>query len=749
MSDVRYVRCSSCQSIIRSDASHCSFCGFEVPRYHEYEEHDGLINESSARTLGNRISSIQNVRSSQTSQPTSSQHTPMSEPTDNGGVPEYIDASLTNEAPEHLPHPIQCFLDCYQRILMYQLDYLVEQRGFSPLIKHCGGQVWFRYLDVIRIERRFAVEDVVEFYRQRKSSAHEVLSRADMAFEAQHIEQQVADTYKKRMASRKERQKAQREGMMINDAVNRGEMMDLPTGYRVAHLDVEKELVSMNITSGGVVSDDMSIQQLLIKKSSDIMLDIATGKVQVPKADNALSYMQLLYRSYLIIDEGDYENNFMWSSLPTPADTILFCYLACLKAREPIMLNEIRRWAQEGSFPYRNVCGRLMKDSAWRKLAANTLYFRPSIVFHNMHRPFVTQYSYIKMFRDATIPSPKVLWKKLAYMYESGLSISIPRVHCESYIHRMCTECLYLSNSDPLKADIVRYTSNLIKLYHNIGVEEGPNMRSATMDFWFSKEERSEQTGKLRQIPPEIQISAYMIIALKLRFGLCENEALTDKVWTLMVLGIIMRSNEKHEELLGPLMEKFQLLPNPSLFQNRSLTTFDLLDIMSLGTFNKYMKGEDNHLQSNYQAPHNVASTMVDYITSIKDLISKDGPSRKNPYSLLIEKIKNDPEFTELRSESKSDEKLLHYYSQRYIRYDALNKRKKLDEFALSEIPHRQNTNQDQFHIQYSFLAETMMAFHEFEPSDLHLLTIKLEELLFIAAGIGHEYNNKTNKVDC
>ncbi len=829
--EVRYMQCSSCQSIVRTDHSHCSFCGFELPVFHEYEEQDGFVSENVSRTLGNRISSIQNVRATQSSQVSEMMealsggelgHISSSVHQHNGGhtvggggggtdfVPQYVDVSLTDKAPEKLPHPIQCFLSCYQRILMHQLSDLIEKRGFSPNIKHTGGQVWFRFLDSIRLHRRFAVEDIVDFYTKRKTLAHQLLTQANMMFETHHIEQEVAKRYKERVNVRKskaqqkeEKVEAAKKVAMKNKTINMNSAyndtdsdddddygsnefggasrfrLELPAQHRVPQLDVEKELMTLNVTQGAKLNEEETMQKLYEKKKNETLTEIGMGRTEVPRSDASPSYMQLIYRSYLVIDENDYENNFTWSQLPTPSDTLLFCYLACLKAREPIMLNDLRRWALEGSFPYRNVCATLAQNDAnWRKLADNTLYFKQNITYHHMHRPFVTQYSYVKSFRDDFIGSPHVLWMKLHHMYYSGLDIYIPPVHCETYVHRLCHDCLLLSEDDPLRADVVRYTTNLIKLYHNTicghdnddhdddgdGEEGEENMnghckptRSATMNFWFSEEERSESRGKLRRVPPEIQISAYLIIAMKLRFGMCENEAVTDKIWTLMVLNMILRSNERHESLLGPLIEKYQLSLIPSVFQHRFISADNLMDILSLGTFDKFVKREDTVLGSNYQTPHNIAATMVDYLTNMKDAVHKDGPAHSNPYTLLIERIRDDPDFNHIREVSNrdSDDKLIHYYSKRYIKYDAarvtdvVNKRMKLDKFALSEVPHRANTDQDQYHIQYSFLVEALMAHHEFKEHDLHLLVTKLEKFLFVAAGIGHEYNQPTNKVNC
>jgi hypothetical protein len=78
-------------------------------------------------------------------------------------------------------------------------------------------------------------------------------------------------------------------------------------------------------------------------------------------------------------DGSNHETEYVWSHMPEPWQTLVFIYLACIKLREPMMLSELKRMAENGKLPYRNVCTHLFTtDRTFHALSYHSTFFRLS-----------------------------------------------------------------------------------------------------------------------------------------------------------------------------------------------------------------------------------------------------------------------------------------------------------------------------------------------------------------------------------
>jgi hypothetical protein len=58
---------------------------------------------------------------------------------------------LNEERMQAFLHPVMCFIEIYQRILMHQVDHLIKVHKLSPLLRKYTGQIWLRYLQQLRM----------------------------------------------------------------------------------------------------------------------------------------------------------------------------------------------------------------------------------------------------------------------------------------------------------------------------------------------------------------------------------------------------------------------------------------------------------------------------------------------------------------------------------------------------------------------------------------------------------------------
>jgi hypothetical protein len=564
------------------------------------------------------------------------------------------------------PHSIKCFLACYQDVLKYQLSYLVKEKKCSPMIMKYAGDVWFKYLSLIHIKRIIDKDIAIESVKKVRMEATERIAKAIEQFRQSVI-----------------------------TGVPPSQQTDLTNVQH--HLDIERELIALN--SIEPTSDEMIDQVLNSKPSSDILTE---------------SYSMLRQHSNISVDDTDFESYYSWTMVPTPSDTLLFCYLACARAREPILLSDLRRWANDGTFPYRYVLAELAKNPKWKEQADNTLHFRQFYDRNDMHWHHFNHYNYFRMFTEG-IPPSRALWKKLMMMKRNGLDVVIPSVHCESVTQSLCDKYLLLKASDPLRLDLVNYTCNLIALVNNI--QQSSAKAAATINFWISSENK---TPVMRQNAPEIYIAAYLIVALKLRFGLSENESMTDPAWFELVQTMLLSWNEKYFNLMDRILEKYQV--NLS-YDHGTVTPKEYLNILSAGSFENYINTEKSTpdvyayaSSKRVMLPTVLEDTVADELLERKE--SQENIEERNSFTELADEYRNREQ--ELSEESKSDmimKLVTEYYSKRYVKY-------------------LREETEEPFHIQFAFILESLSTYLQVSPDHLFSIVRLVEYRLFDLAHI-------------
>ncbi|KAF7723578.1 Pol I core factor CF [Apophysomyces ossiformis] len=98
--------------------------------------------------------------------------------------------------------------------------------------------------------------------------------------------------------------------------------------------------------------------------------------------------------------------------------TIVFCYLACLWLRWPVMLNDIRRWCVTGQLPYARILKSLPKEFMQRidMSTGETIYQIPPV---------------LKIFRAT---------EKYKYMFEACCNVTFPESNTPFLIYRCCKQ---------------------------------------------------------------------------------------------------------------------------------------------------------------------------------------------------------------------------------------------------------------------------------------------------------------------
>ncbi|KAL0481557.1 RNA polymerase I-specific transcription initiation factor RRN7 [Acrasis kona] len=148
------VRCSYCQQVSRvdSDNASCNNCG-EVLKtgniYCEDDDNDGAIRMQYNKIKGGQ-SSLQSIE-----KPSYLNNNTLSFVEENETREGYIN-QLLDEKLKKLCHPVLCFLELYQRILMYQTDYLITNYKFPSKMREHISQTWLAYIQTLNIKKQIS-----------------------------------------------------------------------------------------------------------------------------------------------------------------------------------------------------------------------------------------------------------------------------------------------------------------------------------------------------------------------------------------------------------------------------------------------------------------------------------------------------------------------------------------------------------------------------------------------------------------
>jgi hypothetical protein len=285
--------------------------------------------------------------------------------------------------------------------------------------------------------------------------------------------------------------------------------------------------------------------------------------------------------------------------------------------------------------------------------------------------------------------------------------------------------CCYFRffNSLELKDQITAYSCALVRMCSHINEQKSENPEQTRMDSWF--EEWSVLRGvliddisSLRRFAPEVYAACYLCIALKLCFGLSENETKTDPIWTNMVDYMLEHWNSEHRNHLDN--KNYTAASDPP----------HSLSHVTVPEFIKLIEGNDSVLGNDYDEEHHPYA----YDLKSKKHNRYHGLYRLMRNALLGDSVENVQveQQMDLKTSVKMpliDEESIKKQAKHYVKYK---------EFAGwthwkrgKRLEGRVNDGTPREHLQFSFLLESMCEFLNVEYADMLRCMSQCERSLF------------------